>query len=49
MLPCNVILQEVNENQTEISVVDPIASMQAVGNNDLLAIATEVKSKLIKP
>lgn len=48
MLPCNVILQEVNENQTEISVVDPIASMQAVGNNDLLAIATEVKSKLIK-
>lgn len=45
MLPCNVIVQQVGEG-VEVSAVDPIASMQGVGNQDLEVIATEVQTKL---
>ncbi len=46
MLPCNVIVQ-VNENgKTEVSAVDPMASMMAVKNEELGAIAGEVREKL---
>lgn len=45
MLPCNVIVQQV-ENGVEVSAVDPIASMQGVGNQDLESIASEVQTKL---
>ena len=46
MLPCNVIVREISENETEVSAVDPIASMQAVQNDELGNIATEVQNKL---
>lgn len=46
MLPCNVIVQEVENGRTEVSAVDPVASMTAVGNDDLGSIAQEVRSKL---
>ena len=47
MLPCNVIVQQKDENGVvEISAVDPIASMQAVENENLGAVATEVHSLL---
>ncbi len=45
MLPCNVIVQQV-ENGIEVSAVDPIASMQGVGNKELEGIASEVQAKL---
>ena len=45
MLPCNVIVLEVN-GSVEVSAVDPVASMQGVGNADLEKIALEVKNKL---
>lgn len=45
MLPCNVIVQQV-EAGIEVSAVDPIASMQGVGNQNLEAIASEVQTKL---
>ena len=32
MLPCNVVVQEIGSNQTEIAAIDPVASMQAVDN-----------------
>lgn len=46
MLPCNVIVREVSENVTEIAAVDPIASMQAVENEELGGVAQEVQNKL---
>ncbi|SRR5690554_98108 len=46
MLPCNVIVQEL-EHGIEVSAVDPVASMQAVGNEDLSKIAGEVRDRLI--
>ena len=48
MLPCNVIVQEKEEGQIEISAVDPIVSMQAIENDSLGVIANEVRDKLIK-
>jgi uncharacterized protein (DUF302 family) len=48
MLPCNVIVQEIGENKIEVAAVDPVASMMAVGNDTLNAIAEEIKSLLKK-
>ena len=48
MLPCNVIVQEISDGQTEIAAVDPVASMKAVENPALLEIANQVQEKLKK-
>ncbi|HHD83237.1 MAG TPA: DUF302 domain-containing protein [Bacteroidetes bacterium] len=48
MLPCNVIVQENNDGIIEISAVDPIASMQAVENENLGSLAIGIKNKLQK-
>ena len=45
MLPCNVIVQQVGEG-IEVAAVDPVASMQAVANEDLEKIALEIRDKL---
>lgn len=45
MLPCNVILRQV-EGGVEISAIDPVASMQAIENPDLLAVAAKVRDML---
>ena len=45
MLPCNVIVQQ-QKDQVEVSAVDPIASMQAVENEALGDLATQVRAKL---
>lgn len=46
MLPCNVIVEEHEDGRVEVSAVDPVASMQAVSNDDLKPIAEEVRSNL---
>ncbi|MFQ6610325.1 MAG: DUF302 domain-containing protein [Fidelibacterota bacterium] len=46
MLPCNVVVQEHEDGQVEISAVDPMASMQAVDNPSLGPIAMEIQTKL---
>ena len=46
MLPCNVIVQDAGNGQVEVSAVNPIASMQGVGNDSLGEVAGEVKEKL---
>lgn len=48
MLPCNVVVQEISEGIIEIVAVDPVASMQAVGNQEVRAVAEQVRSKLRK-
>jgi len=47
MLPCNVILRETGAG-IEICAVDPVASMQAVANPALQAIASEVRTLLAR-
>ena len=46
MLPCNVIVQEVEKGKVDIAAIDPIASMQAVKNPQLGEVAKEVQRKL---
>lgn len=45
MLPCNVILREV-EGGVEVSAIDPVASMQAIENGELTAVAGQVRDLL---
>ena len=48
MLPCNVVVQQVSDTQTEIAAVDPVASMQAIENEQLGVLAKEIRLKLEK-
>lgn len=48
MLPCNVIVQEHEDGQVEVSAVDPVASMQAIENEELGEVANNVQSMLKK-
>lgn len=46
MLPCNVVVQEADNGKTEVSAIDPLASMQAVENPKLGKVAEQIRSKL---
>jgi len=46
MLPCNVVVQEVGDGEVEVAAVDPVASMKAIENSTLGAVALEVQSRL---
>ncbi len=48
MLPCNIIVRELEEGQVQVAAIDPMASMQAVENPSLGMIAHEVRNKLMK-
>ena len=48
MLPCNVIVQEIDEGRVEVAAIDPVASMQAVANPALKDVAEKVQGKLKK-
>jgi uncharacterized protein (DUF302 family) len=48
MLPCNVIVQEIESGKVEVAAIDPIASMQAVENPSLGEIAVQIQTKLSK-
>jgi hypothetical protein len=43
MLPCSVIVQELQNNEIEVAAVDPVASMMAIENHSLVGIASEIK------
>ena len=47
MLPCNVILRSV-DGGTEVSAIDPVASMSAVENAELHKVAGQVRDMLIE-
>jgi uncharacterized protein (DUF302 family) len=47
MLPCNVIVQE-TPGGAEVAAIDPVASMAAVQNADLTAVAQQVRARLNK-
>lgn len=46
MLPCNVIVLRRDDGKIQVSAVDPVASMAAIKNPSLEAIATEVRGQL---
>jgi uncharacterized protein (DUF302 family) len=46
MLPCNVIVREMEAGWVEVAAVDPVASMQAITNPRLAEIAGKVRNLL---
>jgi uncharacterized protein (DUF302 family) len=46
MLPCNVVVIDQGNGNTEVSAINPVASMMAIQNNDLESIALEITEKL---
>jgi uncharacterized protein (DUF302 family) len=46
MLPCNILVIEKGEGRTEVSAVNPIASMMAIQNRELEPLAKEVAETL---
>jgi uncharacterized protein (DUF302 family) len=45
MLPCNVILREI-AGGVEVSAIDPVASMEAIPNDELKRVASKVRQML---
>lgn len=48
MLPCNVILQELENGEIEVAAINATASMQAVENSKVAEIAKEISGRLKK-
>ena len=46
LLPCNVIIQETDDGQVEVSAIDPMETMKVVGNPKLAVLAEQVQAKL---
>jgi uncharacterized protein (DUF302 family) len=46
MLPCNVVIIDQGNGITEVTAVNPVASMMAIQNKELGSIATEITDKL---
>lgn len=46
MLPCNVVVRQMDDGKIEVAAVDPAASMQAIDNPALGAVAGEVQTML---
>jgi uncharacterized protein (DUF302 family) len=46
MLPCNVVVQQAAPGKVEIAAIDPVASMRAIDNTELLQQAQLVGDKL---
>jgi uncharacterized protein (DUF302 family)/uncharacterized OsmC-like protein len=46
MLPCNVVVQELEGGDVEVAAIDPVASMQVVDNQRLKEAAVRVGEKL---
>ena len=47
MLPCNVVIQEIQPETYEIAIGDPIASMMSIDNEKLGSLASDVQGKLL--
>ena len=46
MLPCNVIVQELDAGKVEVAAIDPTAAMEKVGKPALSELAETVRNKL---
>ncbi|GAB1350536.1 DUF302 domain-containing protein [Ignavibacteriales bacterium] len=46
MMPCNVVIQETDSGKIKVSVINPTAAMQAIGNQNLSELAVEITARL---
>ncbi len=45
-LPCNIVIEEHENGEVEVSAVDPVASLSPVINENIESIASEIQQKL---
>ncbi len=48
LMPCNVVVQEREDSKVQVSMVNPMESMQAVNNEALGDVANDITSRLQK-
>jgi len=48
LLPCNVVLREIAENQINVSLIDPEAMFTVVNNDKVKDKVAEVKEKFLR-
>lgn len=48
MLPCNVVVQAREDGSSEVAAIDPVVSMQAIENPQLIEAASEVRHRLTR-
>ena len=46
MLPCNFVVQELDDGRVEVACIDPVASMRSIENQELSNVATVIGAKL---
>lgn len=46
MMPCNVVVQETEGGKIKVSVINPTAAMQAIGNQNLTELAVDIAARL---
>jgi uncharacterized protein (DUF302 family) len=46
LLPCNVVVRQLSDDETEISLIDPLIMMEAVGKPELGDVAREARARL---
>lgn len=48
LLPCNVTIREIENNQFEVAIISPVRLISLVGRSDLLPLAMDAKNRLNK-
>ncbi len=48
LLPCNVIVRETADGKVEAAAIDPVTSMERVGNPALAGVAGQIREKLAR-
>ncbi len=46
MLPCNVTIREIGNDEIEVAIINPLEAMKAIDNPSIVAYAKEVSEKL---
>ena len=46
LLPCNVVVYRNDEEQTVVMVMDPVAALGVIGNEELTSLAGQVKARM---
>lgn len=46
LLPCNVVVQELEKNKIDVSAINPKVSMQSANNSELESVAEDISSRL---
>ena len=46
LLPCNVVVRELDGDRTRVETIDPNIMVSVTGNPDLQAVATEARTRL---